>query len=300
MAFFHHYGRVRLFFETIRRGKRNTMNQNAIHMLKSVKHTIGDSFIITTEDGKVIVIDGGDKEDVGYFLDYLKSVTGQKKPHIDAWFLSHPHDDHCEVFLRVVAEDDCPVTFDRVYANFAEDPQFYEGTDSWAVGVLTRYYALLPRFADKAAALHEGDSFQVGAAKFTVLYTFNPAWKDCNASSTIMRMDLGGKSVMFTGDANVQPGRYVLEKYIDSGLLKCDICKMAHHGQDGVDRSFYEAVDPEICLWPTPQWVWENRGGQLKTLEVREWIKELGVKKNMIAKDGTQVIRFHHDGSVTT
>ena len=75
---------------------------------------------------------------------------------------------------------------------------------------------------------------------------------------------------------------------------------MAHHGQNGVDRSFYEAVDPEICLWPTPQWVWENRGGQLKTLEVREWIKELGVKKNMIAKDGTQVIRFHHDGSVTT
>ena len=38
---------------------KNTMNQNAIHMLKSVTDTIGDSFIITTEDGKVIVIDGG-------------------------------------------------------------------------------------------------------------------------------------------------------------------------------------------------------------------------------------------------
>ena len=37
--------------------------QNAIHMLKSVTNTIGDSFIITTSDGKVIVIrDGGELE----------------------------------------------------------------------------------------------------------------------------------------------------------------------------------------------------------------------------------------------
>ena len=268
------------------------MNQNAIHMLKSVKNTIGDSFIVTTEDGRVIVIDGGDADDVGYFLEYLKTVTGRERPHVDAWFLSHPHNDHCEVFLQVVERFSNEVTFDRVYANFAEDPLFYEGTDSWAVSILKRYYHLLPRFADKAAALKEGDVFNVGAAGFTVLYTFNPAWKSCNAASTVMRMDLGGRSVMFTGDASVEPGRYVVEKYGGSGLLKCDICKMAHHGQDGVDRSFYEAVAPEICLWPTPTWVWDNRGGNLKTPEVRGWIEELGVKENYVAMNGSRVIKL--------
>jgi len=33
--------------------------KNTIHMLKSVTDTICNSFIITTEDGKIIVIDGG-------------------------------------------------------------------------------------------------------------------------------------------------------------------------------------------------------------------------------------------------
>ena len=292
MRFLHLYGRVRHFFELLKKGSANTMNQNAVHMLKSVKHTIGDSFIITTEDGKVIVIDGGDADDVGYFLAYLKTVTGQARPHIDAWFLSHPHDDHCNVFLHVVAEDDCPVGFDKVYANFAESPAFYEGADSWAVGVLNRYYRLLPRFADKAAELKDGDVFFIGAAKFTVFCTFNPAWKSCNAASTVMRMDLGGKSVMFTGDADVETGDYVLRKYGGSGLLRCDVCKMAHHGQDGVSRSFYEAVAPEICLWPTPAWVWNNRGGRLKTPEVRGWIEALGVKENHIAKDGSFLLRL--------
>ena len=274
----------------MKEGKLNTMNRNAIHMLKSVKNTIGDSFIITTQDGKVIVIDGGEKDDVGYFVEYLKTLTGQEKPHIDAWFLSHPHDDHCEVFLELVEAGGGKVTFDRVYANFAEDPAFYEGVDHWAVGILTRYNRLLPRFADKTAQLREGDVFSVGAAQFTVFYTFNPAWKECNAASTIMRMDLGSKSVMFTGDANVLPGNYVVEKYGGSGLLHCDICKMAHHGQDGVDRNFYEAVAPKVCLWPTPSWVWENRSGNLKTLEVRDWIQSLGVTENHVAKDGSYVL----------
>ncbi|MBR4726879.1 MAG: TIM barrel protein [Clostridia bacterium] len=268
----------------------NTMNQNAIHMLRSVTDTIGDSFIITTEDGKVIVIDGGHKTEADYFVEYLKAVTGQKKPHIDAWFLSHPHDDHCEVFLEIVEHRSRAVTFDKVYANFPEDPAFYDSYDSWAVTIVSDYNRLLPTFADRAVSLTEGDVFRIGAAKFTVFYTFNSEWKSCNEASAIMRMDLGGTSVMFTGDAGVNAGNYVVEKYGDSGQLDCDYCKMAHHGQDGVDRNFYEAVSPEVCLWPTPTWVYENTNGNLKTLEVRAWMEELGVKKHYKSFEGSVVI----------
>ncbi|MBQ4243968.1 MAG: MBL fold metallo-hydrolase, partial [Clostridia bacterium] len=209
----------------------NTMNKNAIHMLKSVTDTICDSFIITTQDGKVIVIDGGHRTETEYFLKYLKAVTGQEKPHIDAWFLSHAHDDHCEVFLEVAENHADEVSFDKVYANFPE-ASFYDGYDEWGVYIINEYNRLLPAFADKAAELHEGDNFNVGAAEFTVFYTFNPEWKNVNEGSTIMRMDLGGRSVMFTGDAGVNAGNYVVEKYADSGALDCDICKMAHHGQN--------------------------------------------------------------------
>ena len=283
------WNRFMSFFKVKKENVRNTMNQNAIHMLKSVTDTIGDSFIITTDDGKVIVIDGGQHTETEYFIEYLKAATGQKKPHIDAWFLSHPHDDHCEVFLDVVENHAAEVTFDKVYANFPE-ASFYEGVDEWAFTVLTDYYRLMPSFSDKAVKLAEGDVFNIGSAQFTVFYTFNPEWKNCNEGSTIMRMDLAGTSVMFNGDAGVNAGNYVVEKYADTGLLHCDYCKMAHHGQDGVDRNFYEAVSPEVCLWPTPTWVYENTNGNLKTFETREWVEALGVRKEYKSFEGTAVI----------
>ncbi len=281
--------RIRTYFEVKREMVGNTMNQNAIHMLKSVTDTICDSFIITTEDGKVIVIDGGHKTETDYFVEYLKAVTGRRRPHIDAWFLSHPHDDHCEVFLEVVERRSRTVSFDKVYANFPE-ASFYEGYDAWCVAVIEAFDRLRPAFADKVFSLREGDVFQIGAAKFTVFYTFNPEWKGGNDASTIMRMDLGGTSVLFTGDASVKSGDYVVEKYADSGLLDCDYCKMAHHGQDGVGKNFYEAVSPEVCLWPTPTWVYENTNGNLQTFETRAWVEELGVKKEYKSFEGSAVI----------
>ena len=81
------WNRLKSFFAVRKEHVKNKMNQNAIHMLRSVTNTIGDSFIITTEDGKVIVIDGGHYTETEYFLEYLKAVTGTRKPHIDAWFL---------------------------------------------------------------------------------------------------------------------------------------------------------------------------------------------------------------------
>ena len=279
--------RIKTIFQVKKECIRNTMNQNAIHMLKSVTNTIGDSFIITTDDGKVIVVDGGARTETDYFIEYLKAVTGRKKPHIDAWFLSHPHDDHCEVFNEIVGNRPNVLSFDKVYANFAE-ASYYEGKDDWAFKVLTDYYRNLPRFADKAAELHEGDVFNVGSAKFTVYYTFNPEWTNCNEASTIMKMELGGTSMMFNGDAGTNAGNYVVEKYGDA--LKCDYCKMAHHGQDGVGQNFYQAVDPDVCIWPTPSWVYENTNGNLKTFETRAWVEELGVKKEYKSFEGSVVI----------
>lgn len=268
-----------------------TMGQNVLHQLRSLTNSICDSYIITTEDGKVLVIDGGSRTETDYFIEYLRAATGQKTPHIDAWFLSHPHSDHCEVFFEILSRRVRAVTFDKVYQCFPPT-DFYENKDRSADAVLRAYASLRDRFADKEITLHEGDVFSVGAARITVLYTYDPAFTNCNDSSVIFRMDLAGTSVLFTGDAAVAAGRKALKNHKDSGMLRCEYCKMAHHGQNGVERTFYEAVSPEVCLWPTPVWVWENRGGDLKTPEVRRWIEELGVRKNYIAKDGSQAIRL--------
>ena len=284
------FRQIKYFFEVKKEKVPNTMNQNAIHMLKSVEDTIGDSFIITTQDGKVIAVDGGHDFETDYFVQYLKAVTGQKVPKVDAWFLSHPHNDHVPVFYEVAENRSKQVTFDKVLLNYAPY-DFYASIDSTEgpemVGTFDR---LSKDFPEKAQILHDGDIFNIGAAKITVLYTFDPAYTNVNESSLIFRMDLGGKSIMFTGDAGVNAGNKVLENPEYKAFLDCDICKMSHHGQDGVSKEFYEAVNPSACLWPTPTWVWDNRNGNLQTLEVRAWMEEIGVEKNYLAWEGSQVI----------
>lgn len=266
------------------------MYKNAVHMLRSVEDTIGDSFIITTEDGKVIVIDGGFKCETDNFIRNLKSITGQDVPRIDAWFLSHPHTDHVEVFNEIAENRLDEVAFDKVLLKYAPYGYYASLGSEEGEDMVDEFDRIRDSFSDKIHLLSDGEVIDIGSAKITVLYTFDPTFTDVNDSSCIFRMDLGGKSVMFTGDAGVNAGRKALADWGGTGLMKCDICKMAHHGQDGVDKDFYSAVSPEICLWPTPTWVWDNTNGNLKTLEVRAWMEELGVRRHHIAWQGDQIL----------
>ena len=281
---------IKYYFQVKKERVRNTMNKNAIHMLQSVENTICDSFIITTEDGRVIVIDSGHTAETDYFIQYLKAVTGQYKPHVDAWFLSHPHNDHVQVFYEVAENRTKQVTFDKVLLNYVPYEIYESRSQEEGMEMVSEFNRISRAFPEKVRVLNTGDVFSIGAAKITVLYTPDESFFDVNEHSVIFRMDLGGTSIMFTGDAQVNAGNRALADWESTGLIDCDYCKMAHHGQDGVDRSFYEAVSPEVCLWPTPTWVWDNVNGNLKTLEVRAWMEEIGVKKNYKAFEGSAVI----------
>lgn len=284
--------RIPAFFRARAERSRNTCGRNAIHMLYPIGKGVGDCFIVTTQDGMVIVIDGGTSRQTAYFLEYLRRVTGSRKPHVDAWFLTHPHDDHCCVFLDVVERYASRVTFDAVFLHFAPRG-LYRETDPGAERILQRYARLRPQFADKECVLRQGDVLHIGDAAVTVLFAFDPDDVFCrnvNESSLVFRMDLGGRSVLFTGDCGVRAGKKIVRDWKDSGLLSCDVCKMAHHGQNGCDRDFYAAVSPDVCLWPTPEWVWNNRTGDLQTPQVRAWMRQLGVRRHYVSKDGTKLL----------
>lgn len=270
----------------------NSFN-NALYMLNSVTDTICNSFIITTEDGKIIVIDGGYESETANFLENLKRISGEAIPHIDAWFLTHPHSDHVNCFFDVMEHHSDEVNVERIYCNFPSRG-FFEGNDESAVETMDDFYRVLPLVATKVRILCGGDTLQIGSAKFYILYSQDFEIKNCNNSSLVFRMELGGKSVMFTGDSEEPAGEKILRLWKNSGLLDCDICQMSHHGQGGLSRDFYEAVLPEICLWPTPSWLWTNCDGtgQFKTLITRSWMEESGAKEHYVMKDGIQVVEL--------
>ncbi len=273
--------------------------KNAIHMLKSTTDIQMNSFLITTEDGKIIAIDGGFREDAPYFLEYLRTLTGETVPHIDAWFLTHPHCDPIHAFIEIMENRFREMTVGTVYFNFPS-VQFIAREEPHEEKTMREFHAQLYKFADKVCICSGGDTYDIGAAHFDILYShdFEINRNVGNNASLVFRMTLGGRTVLFTGDCGVEAGQKILRLWKDKGMVKADICQMAHHGQNGCDRAFYEAVAPEICLWCTPQWLWDNDAGEgynthvWQTIIVRGWMDEIGAKTHYVMKDGTQTVEL--------
>ncbi len=78
---------------------------------------------------------------------------------------------------------------------------------------------------------------------------------------------------------------------------------MAHHGQNGVTKEVYQAIDPDVCFFNCPEWLWNNdkgtgyNTGNWKTVEVRGWMEELGTT-NYKSFEGDQIFHFTKDGIV--
>ncbi len=270
--------------------------KSAIHILRSASGLQMNSFIVTTEDGKIILIDGGFRDDAAGLLNYLCQITAQDIPHIDAWFLTHPHADHIGAFLEIIEKFPDSLIFDKLYFNFPSE-HYLSLDDRHAVELLCEFNAKLPLFADRIALCSGGDRFRIGDTAVTILYTYDFEITEnvCNNSSLVFKLELAGKSAIFLGDCGIEAGEKIMRIWGDSGLLKSDICQMAHHGQNGCDRSLYAAILPEICLWCAPEWLWNNDNGKgydthiWKTVRVREWMDELGAMVHYVIKDGTQV-----------
>ena len=253
------------------------------------------SYIVTDELGNVVVIDGGQAFNKEYLLATLQRITGLQTPVIRAWFLTHAHSDHIEAFVQAV-EDDC-IEIENLYYHFPKE-EFIEKYENSELYTIKAFHKALPKFKGNVRILQSGEELRIGKMQFEILQVFSEAETNnaINNSSMIFRLSFNGKTVLFLGDVGIEAGNRLLTKY--ANRLKSDICQMAHHGQRGVSREVYEAILPSVCLWDTPDWLWENDAGKgynthvFLTVEVREWMQELGVETHYCTKDGTNVLYF--------
>jgi len=269
-----------------------------LHMLKSVTDTINTSFVIQDNDS-LIVFDGGFPTEADYLHDYLKSLGGV----VNAWFLTHAHDDHISAIFTLLNKYN-DITIEGTYFTFPSDDFFnkYEPiqqdkTTVQLIGMLTQ---ALEKNNVPITKVKTDDIFNFGNISVRVLRTYDESLKHnaINNSCTVYRVEVNGKSIIFLGDLGVEGGQQLLDK-VDPELLHCDYLQMAHHGQNGVEKPVYQAIKPRFCLWCTPSWLWDNMGqqgydtGPFKTVVVRGWMSQIrSAEKHYRMIDGTQVIEL--------
>jgi len=243
------------------------------------------SYVMESEGGKVVVIDGGRVLDGNYLKNFLASHGN----HVDAWFITHTHSDHVGA-LSWVLHNPADLVIDNIYASFPPADWMEDFYDADAMDSFETFTNALAVAGKSYTGVGSGDVFDIDEIHIEILSVENTNITDnaVNNSSMMMRVSDPAKSVLFAGDLGDLAGDYLLG-VVDHQKLKADYVQMAHHGQAGVGENFYQVVQPDYCLWPTPLWLWNNDNGggydsgPWTTLETRQWMDDLNVKSNYVS-----------------
>ena len=252
----------------------------SLMQISSVRDTIGNSYLLRTSGGKVIMMDGGH----GFEADHLRERIMEAGGHVDLWFISHPHQDHMEALIEILV-DMREITIDKIVYSRVSDA-FLDNEPSNAADA-RRYYRVLDNTPVRTDILnlHQPmQRFDIDGVGILVLAVDHPEFesREYNDQSTIIRVWDDTKSVVFLGDAQIECGDAALKSCRE--YLDCDYLQMAHHGQHGVSEEFYKTVNFRACLWPTPSWVWEPGDRTwLETYETRRWMDEKGITEHHVS-----------------
>ncbi|MBR5222650.1 MAG: hypothetical protein IKV81_00590 [Clostridia bacterium] len=227
----------------------------------------GLGLVIRLDDGSFIIIDGGLSDpnhvDSTKLLNILKeqSPSGTKKPVIAAWIFTHCHGDHMGLFNTFSIDYRDKVVIESFYCNFPTETGIKK-TDDYMFDdtiyrynqfkkAMTQYYPNVPKIRT-----YTGDKYYIRNAVIEILFSYenlfpsnfdNGDFEDLNAASLIFTVDVGGQSIMVTGDVENSGMKFAARNY--GSYLKSDILQMSHHGWNS-EVSFYSAVDPTYALLP--------------------------------------------------
>lgn len=244
-------------------------------------------YILKTKN-KTIVIDGGLKEDAQNLIDNINRIGGGK---VDVWFITHPHMDHAQAFMKIAESSN--IEIGKVYVTL-NSLDWYKQYETERIEEIQNFFKIIEsdKIKDKVKEVELNQIINIDNLKCEILGIKNPEITNnpINNSSMIIKMSINDKSMIFLADTGKESGEKLLINQGDK--LKANIVQMAHHGQNGVNKNVYEKIQPKICLWPTPEWLWNNdpgtgyNTGNWTTLDTRSWIEDLNVKINYVEKDG--------------
>ncbi|MBO5968124.1 MAG: hypothetical protein J6S14_06460 [Clostridia bacterium] len=237
---------------------------------------VGLSYIITLEDGRFIIFDGGGVSDNNiehdvlwnalrnlYVKIYGKTPTTEDPIHIAAWILTHNHWDHCYAFQCMLQKygQSGLVKMDYMFANLPNE--------NGAKNCIKDLYTI-----DKDAindmksniiggfeyiTVHTGQKYYLANLEIEVLCTWedlNPICSsDSNDTNTVVRFTLTNKdnvdqkvTQMWLGDAASYQSRFLCAMY--GNYLKSDMTSVAHHGDRGCETNLYDLILPTAVWWP--------------------------------------------------
>lgn len=217
----------------------------------------GLSSVMTLEDGRFIIIDGGYTADAHALYNYLSDHNLRSDGiTIAAWILTHAHGDHIGAYQAFVKTYGKKVNCEYIVSNALPSSvtMSNEGSSTALSNLSTAQYAFANNNT-RVLKMHAGQSVWFCNTELRMLYTHEnyypttPSW--LNPVSLVFQLRVNGQTVLFTGDCELDGNDKLTRMW--GSELKADIFQINHHGYSGVVDSVVNYVDPKIALWPTSQ-----------------------------------------------
>lgn len=201
--------------------------------------TWGDCSLIKLPDESYVIVDTCEGGYENYIVQQLKD---EGVTHIETAIISHYHSDHYGGLMSFIDS----FGIKQVYIDGFE----LDESISWntSAAALRGYIEKLEAKGVTVTTLLAGDSFELGGAKFDILFPKqDTAAATTNDTSNVMSVSWGGKKILFTGDLYYS-GESACLSEVDNELLKADVLKIMHHGANtSGSAEFIEAVSPKVA-----------------------------------------------------
>lgn len=251
-------------------------------------------YVIVSQNGELILVDGGRDSDAPFVLDYIKRYGNGKVNH---WYLTHAHEDHVGALIKLLEEEE--IIIENLYYSF-NSLEWYKNYDERGFESESKMIKSLNNYKirNKIECV-KNQEILMDNIKCKILRIANPEVTNSdngNDSSMVFKLiatDVD-KSIIFLGDGFSYTSLELLENPAE---LKADAVQMSHHGQNGVTKEVYEAINPELCFFNAPEWLYNNdmglgyNTGNWQSVIVREWMSDLGAK-SIVAYEGDRTVKF--------
>ena len=217
----------------------------------------GMGYIIVTDNGKLICIDGGGTRKDGEGMISLLEKNTVGKPAVDLWILTHPHNDHFEALWNIAIDEDLRERIDvrcLAYSIPESMPWVSKGGTADSASDLAKVNSLASLLKAKVCRLYKNMDLHIDNVTFHCLHTYEnlSVITDPNEYSSVFMLKGSQKSAMFTGDAYESCLQTIIADP-ECPDLKCDILQVAHHALNGGSTEFYKQVNAKTVLVPTSE-----------------------------------------------
>ena len=254
---------------------------------------VGNSFVIQLKNGHFIVSDGGEKEMLPYFLDYLEGLTPEgEKPVVEGWFISHPHTDHMGLMKAFLEHQEYA---DRLYVEgvyYNTPGANINSKDGGAAtnsgDIETASYVLRTSegYSPFIYRVQTGQRYYFDDITIDIAFTQEQIipdsyTADINEGSTWCMVTIEGQTILMVGDADKGAMKNVMRMYSPE-YLSVDILTSFHHSVNTWDTYTDYAKVGTVLV---------TRYGMNMNYESNHYLQTV-VDEILSYVDGTKVLTF--------